>query len=88
MGFYCIIYISALVILSGEWLIDFLEASFGLSFLLLQTLRFALLFVLLLMIIFLVYNFKAPRERSASVGSPARLSLPFCWWPSASFFQS
>jgi membrane protein len=64
VGFIAVIYISALVILSGEWLIGILQRHFGSPlFDLWQWVRFALLFVLMLMIVYLVYQLTAPREK-------------------------
>lgn len=64
VGFLAVIYVSGLVILSGEWLLDFLEKSFGFAELLelWQWIRFALLFFLMLIIIFLIYQASAPKE--------------------------
>jgi membrane protein len=55
---------SGIVIVSGEWLIRFLDRYFDISpiFYIWQWLRFAVLFVLLLGAIFLVYRITAPRE--------------------------
>ena len=63
VGFLAVIYVSALVIVSGEWLLSFLEKNFGHEVLLelWQYVRFAILFFLLLVIIFLMYQATAPR---------------------------
>jgi membrane protein len=52
VGFLVVIYVSGLVIVSGEWLLGFLEKSFGYGALLeiWQWVRFAILFLLLLVI--------------------------------------
>jgi len=64
IGFLAVIYASALVIVSGEWLLSFLEQHLGHGVLLdlWQWVRFAILFFLLLVIIFLIYQATAPKE--------------------------
>ncbi|NLA87321.1 MAG: YihY/virulence factor BrkB family protein [Clostridiales bacterium] len=66
VGFLAVIYVSALVIVSGEWLLDFLQRNLGYEPLLdlWQWVRFALLFFLLFVIIYLIYKATAPRERT------------------------
>lgn len=65
LGMIAVMYISALVILTGEWLLDFLEKTIGFAMLLdlWQWVRFAILFLLLLIIIYLIYQISAPKER-------------------------
>ncbi|UOO36946.1 YihY/virulence factor BrkB family protein [Oscillospiraceae bacterium CM] len=64
LGFLLVIIVSGLVIVSGEWLLVHLERSIGTSAFLdiWQWLRFALLFGLLLTMIYLVYRVTAPKE--------------------------
>lgn len=64
VGFLAVIYASALVIVSGEWLLDFLGQHFGYALLLdiWQWVRFAILFILLLVIIYLIYQATEPKE--------------------------
>lgn len=64
LGLLAVMYISGLVIVSGEWLLDFLEKSFGFAqlFEIWQWVRFAILFLLLLVIIYLIYQIAAPKE--------------------------
>lgn len=64
LGLLAVLYISGLVIVSGEWLLDFLEKQLGFAMLfgLWQWVRFVLLFLLLLGIIFLIYLISAPKE--------------------------
>jgi membrane protein len=64
VGLLVIMYVSALVIVSGEWLLDFLEKNFGFARLLeiWQWVRFAILFLLMLAIIYLIYKVSAPKE--------------------------
>lgn len=64
VGLLVIIYLSALVIVSGEWLLDFLEKQFGFAalFEIWQWVRFAILFFALLTIIYLIYKVSAPKE--------------------------
>ena len=62
--FMVVIYASALIILSGGWLMQILETYFGLTELLAlwAWIRFVILFLLLFIIIFGVYLISAPRE--------------------------
>ncbi|SHH92989.1 YihY family inner membrane protein [Sporobacter termitidis DSM 10068] len=64
VGLLAVMYVSGLVIVSGEWLLDFLETKFGFEelFEIWQWVRFAILFLLLLVIIYLIYKISAPRE--------------------------
>jgi len=64
VGLLVIVYLSALVIVSGEWLLDFLERKFGFAalFEIWQWVRFAILFFALLTIIYLIYKVSAPKE--------------------------
>jgi membrane protein len=64
VGLLAVIYVSGLVIVTGEWLLDFLEKSFGYAqlFEIWQWVRFAILFLLLLVVIYLIYHFSAPKE--------------------------
>lgn len=64
VGFLVVIYVSALVIVSGEWLLGFLGKHFGYAVLLdiWQWVRFAILFILLLVIIYLIYQATEPKE--------------------------
>ncbi len=63
-GLLIALYISGLVIVSGEWLRDFLAKRFGFSELLeiWQWVRFAVLFLLLLVVIYLIYQVSEPKE--------------------------
>jgi membrane protein len=62
--FLVVIYASGLIILTGEWFLALLEKYLGFSNLLAvwQWVRFLLLFLLLLVIIFGIYKFTAPKE--------------------------
>jgi membrane protein len=64
VGFLAVIYASALVIFSGEWLLDFLGKHFRYAGLLdiWQWVRFAILFFLLFVIIYLIYQATEPKE--------------------------
>lgn len=64
LGLLAVIYISGLVIVSGEWLLAYLEKSLGYGelFGIWQWVRFAILFLLLLVIIYLIYQVSAPKE--------------------------
>lgn len=64
VGFLAVIYASGLVIVSGEWLLSFLGKNFGYAMLLdiWQWVRFAILFFLLLIIIYLIYQASEPKE--------------------------
>jgi len=64
IGFLAAIYVSGLVILTGEWLMQILEQYIGLGdvFELWSRVRFLLLFLLLFGIIFGIYIISAPRE--------------------------
>lgn len=64
IGLLAVIYVSGLVIVSGEWLLSYLEKSLGFTelFEIWQWVRFAILFLLLLVIIFLIYQVTAPKE--------------------------
>jgi membrane protein len=75
VGFLAVIYVSALVIVSGEWLLSFFQKHFGYGLLLdlWEWVRFALLFFLLLVIIFLIYQATAPRERKRIRRMPGAL---------------
>jgi membrane protein len=74
IGFLAVIYISALVIVSGEWLIGTLQAHFGGTiFDIWSWMRFAILFVLLYTIIYLVYQMTAPKERERVRRMPGAL---------------
>lgn len=55
---------SGIIIVSGEWLIRFLDRHFDISpvFYIWRWLRFAVLFIMLLAAIYLVYRITAPRE--------------------------
>lgn len=59
-----VMYVSGLVILSGEWLLRFLEKRVGVIRLveIWQWVRFAVLFLLLLLIIYMIYKVTAPKE--------------------------
>ncbi len=63
IGLLAAIYVSGLVVVSGEWLLDFLEGIFGTGlFDLWKWIRFAVLLLLMLVIIFMIYLMTAPRE--------------------------
>ncbi len=63
LGLLAAIYVSGLVIVSGEWLLSLLERIFGTSlFDVWQYERFAILFLFMLVIIYLIYQITAPRE--------------------------
>lgn len=64
VGLLAVMYVSGLVILSGEWLLGFLEKRLGFVqlFELWQWVRFAVLFLLLLLIIYMIYKVTAPKE--------------------------
>lgn len=64
LGFLAVMYISGLVLVSGEWLLDFLEKQLGFAVLfeIWHWVRFVILFLLLLGIIFLIYLISAPKE--------------------------
>lgn len=64
LGLLVVIYVSGLVIVSGEWLLSYLEKNLGFAelFEIWQWVRFAILFLLLLAIIFLIYQVTAPKE--------------------------
>lgn len=63
LGLLAAVYVSGLVIVSGEWLLSFLERIFGSAlFDVWRWERFAVLFLLMLVIIFLIYRMTAPRE--------------------------
>jgi membrane protein len=63
LGLLAAVYVSGLVIVSGEWLLSFLERIFGSAlFDVWRWERFAVLFLLMLVIILLIYRMTAPRE--------------------------
>ncbi len=63
VGFLAVIYASGLIIFSGEWLLGTLEKLIGYTIVTIwQWVRFALLFALLLAVIYLIYEITAPRE--------------------------
>lgn len=64
LGLLGVICASGVVIVSGEWLLDFLEKKFGFEelFELWQWVRFAILFLLLFAVIYLIYQVSAPKE--------------------------
>lgn len=64
LGLLAVMYASGLVIVSGEWLLDFLEKNFGFVQLLeiWQWVRFAILFLLMLVIIYFIYHFSQPKD--------------------------
>lgn len=64
IGLLVVMYISGLVIVSGEWLLDFLGKNFGYAalFELWQWVRFAILFLLLFVVIYVIYQVTAPKE--------------------------
>lgn len=65
IGFLGVIYVSGVVIMSGEWLIGVMQRSLGSVLLeVWQWVRFGVLFFLMLGIIYLVYLLSAPREKS------------------------
>ncbi len=65
LGLLAAIYASGLVIVSGEWLLSFLERSFNISlFAIWQWERFAALFIIMLSVIYLIYLSTAPREKT------------------------
>lgn len=75
IGFLAVIYVSALVIVSGEWLLGFLGKHFGYAMLLdiWQWVRFAILFFLLLVIIYLIYQATEPKETKKVPRMPGAL---------------
>lgn len=75
VGFLAVIYVSALVIVSGEWLLNFLEDSFGFGALLdiWQWVRFAILFLLMLVIIYLIYQVTEPKETTKTRRMPGAM---------------
>ena len=63
LGLLGAIYVSGFVILTGEWILSFLEGVFGSAmFDIWQWVRFAVLFLILLVVIYLVYKITAPKE--------------------------
>lgn len=64
LGLLVVIYISGLIILTGEWFLNFLESRLRLAYLLTlwQYVRFGVLFILLLAVIYLVYLITAPKN--------------------------
>jgi membrane protein len=64
IGLLVTIYASGLVIITGEWLLEYLEKSFGYTVFLnlWQWARFAVLFLLLFFVIYLIYRVSAPKE--------------------------
>ena len=63
IGLMVAIYVSGLVILSGEWLLSFLERIFGtVLFDIWKWERFAVLFLIMLTVIFVIYQITAPKE--------------------------
>ncbi len=75
IGFLAVIYVSALVIVSGEWLLDFLGKHFGYAALLniWEWVRFAILFLLMFFIIYLIYQASEPKETKRVPRMPGAL---------------
>ena len=75
-AFLIAIYVSGLVILSGEWLMQILEEHLGFAdlFSVLNWVRFILLFLLLFGIIFGVYIISAPKETKKTQRLPGALA--------------
>ena len=76
LGLLAVMYVSGLVIVSGEWLLSFLGKTFGYASLLeiWQWVRFAILFLLLYMIIFMIYMVSAPKDVSKVRRFPGALT--------------
>ena len=75
VAFLLAIYISAIVIISGEWLLQILEThlGFGHVFELWSWFRFVIMFVLLFFVIYSVYFISAPRETKRTHRLPGAL---------------
>jgi membrane protein len=75
-GLLAVMYVSGLVIVSGEWLLNFLGKTFGYADLLeiWQWVRFAILFLLLDVIIFMIYVVSAPKDVSKVRRFPGALT--------------
>jgi len=74
LGLLAAVYVSGLVIVSGEWLLSLLEKIFGTAlFDIWRWERFAVLFLLMLVIIFLIYRMTAPRENPVAPRMPGAL---------------
>jgi membrane protein len=76
LGLLIMMYVSGLVIVTGEWLLNFLQKTFGLVrlFEFWQWVRFDILFTLLLAIIYLIYKISAPRENTKIRRLPGALA--------------
>jgi len=76
IGFLTAIYVSALVILSGGWMMHMVEEYFGIVeiFALWTWLRFVILFLLLFGVIFGVYYISAPKDTRCRHSLPGALS--------------
>jgi YihY family inner membrane protein len=79
IAFLASIYVSGLVILTGEWLMQILELYFGFSgvFAFWAWVRFVILFLLLFGIIFGVYIISAPKETKNMQRLPGALAASF-----------
>ena len=75
IAFLLAMYISALVIISGEWLLQILETNlgFGHIFGLWSWFRFVILFILLFFVIYSVYFISAPKETKRTHRLPGAL---------------
>ena len=76
VGLLAVMYVSGLVIVSGEWLLSFLGRNFGYENLLelWQWVRFAILFLLLYVVIFVIYLVSAPKDRKKVRRFPGALT--------------
>jgi membrane protein len=75
LGFLAIIYISGLVIVSGEWLLNIIGANFvfGRILSLWKRVRFAMLFILLFAVIYVIYLVSAPKNTKKTRRLPGAL---------------
>ena len=75
IAFLLAIYISALVIISGEWLLQILETNLGFGHILelWSWFRFVILFILLFFVIYSVYFISAPKETKRTHRLPGAL---------------
>ena len=76
IGFIVAIYVSGLVIISGEWLMQILRTYVGDSgiFELWTWVRFVILFILLFLVIYVIYLMSAPKETKRTHRLPGAIS--------------